>query len=242
VAVNSLARFSLPLRPRDLPDPGHAELWLFDLARLSLDPVPQGSGRAGALRARRIRQQFMLRLLLGSYLGCPGRDIELARGERGKPVLAGRHSSSPLGFNLSHSDGWLAVAVARDRDVGVDVERERVLPRALALAERYFPAAEGRQLSGLDEPFLSRAFLELWTAREALVKAHGCGLAGVMREIELAGSPPALLRWPREWGTSPSWSLVRPSLPDGLVGHLACAGEAVEVATMVLADPPGPAA
>jgi hypothetical protein len=78
------------------------------------------------------------------------------------PVLAGRHSSSPLGFNLSHSDGWLAVAVARDRDVGVDVERERVVAdEHWPWPRRYFPAAEGRQLSGLDEPFLSRAFLEL---------------------------------------------------------------------------------
>ncbi len=232
--VNKLSKTSLPLRPRALPAAGNVDLWLVDLADLPLEPVPPGTDRAGALRARRIRQQFMLRLLLGSYLGCPGREIELIRPERGKPRLGGRHSKSPMQFNLSHSGCWLALVVSRDCPVGVDIEYERSMPRAGALARRFFPVAEARSLVGLDEPFRSRTFLQHWTAREALVKARGCGLAGMLKRIELAGSPPALTRLPQEWGESASWSLVMPRLPDGVVGHVGAAGRQVRVQTHLL--------
>lgn len=236
MAVNKLSRTSLPLRPRALPVAGSVDLWLVDLADLPLDPVPSGTNRSGALRARRIRQQFMLRLLLGSYLGCPGREVELTRRERGKPGLGGPHADSPLQFNLSHSGGWLAMVVARDCPVGVDIEYERSLPRAAALARRYFPNAEARLLVSLDEPFRSRSFLQHWTAREALVKAHGCGLAGMLKRIELTGSPPALARLPQEWVESAPWSLVMPRLPGGVVGHVAAASGKMRVQTYLL-DP-----
>ncbi len=235
--MNTLSRTRLPLKTRQLPPPGMVDLWLIALQQLPLDSVPAGHDRPAWLRGQRIRQRFMLRLLLGSYLGCPGRDLELVRGERGKPMLGQRHAETALTFNVSHSGDWLAVVVGHDCPVGVDIELERSMPRAVALARRYFPAVEADALSGLDEPFRSRTFLQHWTAREALVKARGCGLAGTMDCIALGGSPPAIAGLPSSWPADDQWSLVMPPLPEGLVGHVAVARSGVGVDTRVLETP-----
>ena len=234
--MNELLQTTLPLRSRTLPEEGVAELWLIRLSAVPLDASPGANDRAGRLRQQRIRQQFMLRLLLGSYLGCPGRDVELVRSERGKPALGEKHAACPLRFNLSHSGDWLAVVIGPDTPLGVDIECERPMVRAIALARRYFPADEADLLAGLDEPFLSRSFLQYWTAREALVKARGCGLAGVVNRIHLQGSPPAIRQLPDDWPAGNQWSLVMPHLPAGLLAHVASESTGLKTRTFVLDD------
>ena len=73
-----------------------------------------------------------LRELLGAYLDAPPEAIALVAGPLGKPELA----DAALRFNLSHSAGLALVAVARDRAVGVDVERIDSRREVLALAGR----------------------------------------------------------------------------------------------------------
>jgi 4'-phosphopantetheinyl transferase len=232
--MNDLRHTTLPLRPRVLPEEQVAELWLIRLSAIPLDASRDANDRKGRLRQQRMRQQFMLRLLLGSYLGCPGRDVELVRSERGKPVLGEKHADCPLRFNLSHSGDWLAVVVGSAAHLGVDIECERPMVRAIALAKRYFPEDEARSLAGLDEPFLSRRFLQYWTARESLVKAHGCGLAGVLNRIHLGGSPPAIRQLPDDWPAANRWSLVMPHLPAGLVAHVASQSTGLKIRSIVL--------
>ena len=232
--MNELLEATLPFRPRAWPSEHVVELWVMDLSSLPLDTGSEVSDRAAELRQQRLRQQFMLRLLLGSYLHCPGRDVELVRGQRGKPVLGEKHVDFPLQFNLSHSNHWLAIAVGIGSPLGVDIESERPMTRATALARRYFPAAEAESLARLDEPFLSRRFLQHWTAREALVKAHGCGLSGVMNRICLDGSPPAIRQLPEDWPGLPHWCLTMPRLPQGLIGHVAAQSARLVTHTFVL--------
>ncbi|QOC23207.1 4'-phosphopantetheinyl transferase superfamily protein [Wenzhouxiangella sp. AB-CW3] len=230
----------MPLPRQSPPPPSTVDLWLVPLADLPLEPLPPESDPSAHVRALRFRQQFMLRLLLGSYLDCPGRDVEVVRSGRGKPALGARHAGSALHFNLSHSRQWLAVALAVGVDVGVDIEYERSMPRAQSVARRYFPAAEAEALAAWDEPFRSRSFLQYWTAREALVKARGCGLAGVMDQIQLAGSPPRVCAVPDQWPDAGRWSLIMPLVCGGLIAHVAVAGEGFEVRTRRVEMPKAP--
>src|SRR5699024_6362856 len=82
----------LPLGRRPLPPAGQADVWLIDLEELPLDTPGSGITRRQRIMQRRIRQRFFLRLLLSTYLGCPGKDIRLTRSGRGKPALAGDHA------------------------------------------------------------------------------------------------------------------------------------------------------
>jgi 4'-phosphopantetheinyl transferase len=60
-------------------------------------------------------------------------------GANGKPELAGAEN---VRFNLSHTKGIAALAITRDRAVGIDEERVRDNVEAINLADRFFSTAE----------------------------------------------------------------------------------------------------
>jgi 4'-phosphopantetheinyl transferase len=124
------------------------------------------------------RQRFLashsaLRRILALYLRQPAAAVAIEIAAHGKPFVAG-----PLRFNLSHAGELALCAVAR-REVGVDVERIRPGLDVLALARRFFPEAEARELDGMDAAARERFFFRLWTRREAYLKARGIGLAAI---------------------------------------------------------------
>ena len=72
-------------------------------------------------------------------------------------------------FNLSHSGDVTLIAVARDSEVGVDVERIRPVIEMHAIARRWL---------GRDDIADEQEFFRVWTRHEAMVKALGVGLSG----------------------------------------------------------------
>ncbi len=123
-------------------------------------------------RRRSIIARAATRLLLGRYLDADPRSLVIVEEEHGKPVLLRRQ----IEFNASHSGDLVALAFARDTPVGIDVERRRLLHDCLALARRYFSAEENDIVRSAAEA--DDAFLTIWTAKEAIVKASGKGIGG----------------------------------------------------------------
>jgi 4'-phosphopantetheinyl transferase len=133
----------------------------------------------------------------------------------GRPELAGPAGGAGLRFNLSHTDGLAACAVAREVDVGVDVEAGARVRRPLALAERFFAPEEAAALRGLSEAAQTERFLALWVAKEAVLKARGVGIAGGLGAVRLApeGAGLALVDSGERDGDPGAWqlALVRPT-------------------------------
>ncbi len=75
-------------------------------------------------RDRAVTARAAARLELGRRLGVPPACVPLVRQAGGKPFVDGLG----LGVSWSHSGSWIALALAEDRAVGVDIERipERV--------------------------------------------------------------------------------------------------------------------
>lgn len=123
-----------------------------------------------------------LRLLLGARLGVPPQDVAFTReacptcgGPHGRPALAG--AVPRLHFSLAHTRGLALIALAGE-PVGADAER---LPRAETVA-RCIPALHPRERAELEPlpPWSRRAgFAQLWTRKEAYLKAIGTGLSRV---------------------------------------------------------------
>ncbi len=212
--MNELLQLELPVGARALPPPGTVECWLIPLDSLALPA--SSAGDHSSRQTLRLRRQFLLRLILGAYLQLPGKDIELVRGPSGKPALAPSLADSGLNFNLSHSGDWLALALASDIMVGVDIEQHRALSRARELGRRYFSPQEADHLETLEEPHRSRRFLELWTVREACIKAMGSSLAQSLRDLALAPDSGEILSLPADWPAAAAWTLQRPALPAPL--------------------------
>lgn len=161
--------------------------------------------------------------VLAAYLGIGAEQIALTTGEHGRPALALRHDQS-LGFNWSHSGNHALIAIGRHITPGIDVERVRERPRALAIAERFFSAGEVASLAGLPPAERALAFLELWTAKEAVLKALGRGIAFGLDRLSVAISPGRLTLQQLEGGDVAAWQLHRLTVDTTLVAALAWRG------------------
>ena len=104
------------------------------------------------------------------------RDWVFRPGPHGRPEIA--YPETPgLRFNLSHTAGLVACLVGRDRTVGVDVENTTREAEYFDLAQRYFAPAEVAQLRALPPTEQRARFFQMWTLKEAYVKARGLGLS-----------------------------------------------------------------
>lgn len=145
--------------------------------------------RRTELRSRYIIARGLLRRLLGAYLGQQGRDLVLQYQAKGKPELAPPYQA--LQFNISHSGDMALFAFQQSNALGVDVEwRGRRLRDPLSLAKHYFSPREYAVLAAQPEPQQQRTFLQIWVAKEAVLKATGQGIVG-LAEVEI--EPPARL-------------------------------------------------
>lgn len=96
--------------------------------------------------------------------------------EHGKPEISPARNPEALRFNLAHTRGLCACAVAKNAGIGVDLENlER--PPDMRAVRRFFARPEIAQLESLAGPDQHRRFYELWTLKEAYVKARGQGLS-----------------------------------------------------------------
>jgi 4'-phosphopantetheinyl transferase len=132
----------------------------------------------------------LTRRMLGSLLGVQAHELEFRAAEHGRPELAAPAHACELSFNLSHTSGLVACAAARGCSVGVDTENSARGVELLGVARRVF---SDRELAGL-YPLSGEAqrlrFFDLWTLKEAYVKAIGKGLAGPLRAISFAPEQP----------------------------------------------------
>jgi 4'-phosphopantetheinyl transferase len=118
--------------------------------------------------------------LLRSMLSRDGsrapREWQFEKTPEGKPFLRDADAGG-VSFSLSHTRGMVACAVTRDADIGIDVERINRDVNAGGIAVRFFAPAETAALGRLAPELRAGRFFDLWTLKEALVKALGLGLS-----------------------------------------------------------------
>jgi surfactin synthase thioesterase subunit/phosphopantetheinyl transferase len=180
-----------------LPDDDEIHLWLADLDRLPgacaahAELSPREADHARRLpydvrRRRHVGQCVVLRRLLRRY-GAPVGTAELPVGVLGKPRV---NHPGDLRFSLGRSAGLLLVAVTRGHEVGADIERLDRVTDLDAFCQGALDTDEQAELARLPEPDRPAAALRFWTAKEAVVKASGDGLAVGPDRFGFAGQRP----------------------------------------------------
>lgn len=145
--------------------------WLSEAELARRDRIQHPRALAEFLAGRRL-----LRGLFGRLLGIHPGDLVLDENKYGALSLDPAVHDTPWRFNISHTDGLIALAIARAR-VGVDVEWTTRPGRTVELADRYFAKTETAALRALPESLQRDRFFDLWTLKEAYIKARGMGLA-----------------------------------------------------------------
>lgn len=128
-------------------------------------------------RTRYINAHVALREILARYTQAPAGELEFQTNDYGKPFLA---SDPALYFNLAHSHALALLAVTRQGPVGVDIEYLRSDFDALSLAERFFAPREVALVR--EQP---ARFFEIWTRKEAFIKAIGMGVSFPLQEFDV---------------------------------------------------------
>ncbi len=128
-----------------------------------------------------------LREAIGESIGLPSARVCFRYDAAGRPSIV----DGPAGFdfNVSHSGAYALIAIARARRVGVDIESKRATLDWRTLAEAVFAPQDWACVARLPEHAQLEAFFDVWTAKEALLKAIGIGItAGLDRFSVLGGT------------------------------------------------------
>ncbi|CCG01194.1 4'-phosphopantetheinyl transferase [Blastococcus saxobsidens DD2] len=161
--------------------------------------------RRAADRLRSAAAAALLRTVAGRSLGLAPRAVDVRRScdgcgqAHGRPRIAG---FSRMQLSVTHSGGCVAVALALDMPVGIDVESVDIdLPadEIFRVAGETGAAALAGSAAGREaRTDAVRRALTLWTRKEAVLKATGAGLAGRAASVRLGGpgSRPRVSSWP----------------------------------------------
>lgn len=134
---------------------------------------------APAARPAFLARRALLRQAVGQAAGLPADAVVAAYDADGRPTLQTPHG---LFVSAASRDGWVAVALAR-APLGVDIE---VIGAAAEPAWAVLHPRERARIEALPPPDRWPAFLALWTAKEAYLKAIGLGLLHEPNLVEVA--------------------------------------------------------
>jgi 4'-phosphopantetheinyl transferase len=183
--------------------------------RADLRSLNEGEiARAAAFRSEEDARHWTacrngLRTVLGRVLSLPPAEVPLETGPGGKPCLAAPFADTH--FNLSHCRDLALVAVA-PFPVGIDVEPEKRARDLLGCEESF---CHPQEIAALPEDEFMRAavLLEIWIAKEALLKSHGSGLLTPPESVAVnLADPSGRARFHPELTSQHIHRLMHPSL------------------------------
>jgi len=158
------------------------------------------------LHRRYVEVHGRLRKLLAETLDQPADKIRIAKSVHGKPYLIDHTDTA---FNLSHSGNNLLIAVARNCQLGVDLEICKPRANLAALVGKCFAEEEAIYWHNLPETEKTAEFYRFWTRKEAFVKATGRGIALGLNDCVINPVQPAtFLRVPPECGWPSQWQVL----------------------------------
>ena len=190
-------------------------------------------------RNRYIAGRGLLRSVLARYLEIAANALQFTYSVHQKPELTPATNSAGLHFNLAHTGDLALIAVANSGPLGVDVEEVRVVRDVGDLVARFFSQRENELFQQLAPEKKSAAFFNLWTRKEALLKATGEGITGGLNRVEvsfLEHEPAQLLAINGDSESAREWTLKSFQPLHGFIGALAIKAQSVQVQCWKWAD------
>jgi len=216
------------------PEEGQVHVWRVSLLQEAVgefwDPIlsQEELQRAARFAFGRDRHTYtvtrgILRTLLGQYLALPPAKIRFFYNPFGKPSLDPLQNPRHLTFNISHAHHFSLLAFGAAVDLGIDVEHSGK-SAVVDLAPMVCSPREQEQFRKMLPTDRERAFLRLWTHKEAILKALGAGLSVSPERIEVTlppEEPVQLLKGIPEMGEIANWSLCELSVQEEYAAALA---------------------
>ena len=182
----------MPNFSRFAPSTQDIDLWLFDVRQCTqahftaahqFMSADEQQRAAKLLRGKDIfiASRWLLRKVLSGYTGVNPAALGFKRAPKGKPFLEGHG----IEFSLSHSGHWALLAVGNN-PLGVDIEAPQNNRDLLAIAQSFFHPLEYAHMKVLEETTQQEYFYQLWTLKEALLKAMGTGISAGLDKVRFS--------------------------------------------------------
>lgn len=224
--------------PQQLPPAGVMHLWRFSLetdqTTHSRDWIvlnDEERTRAGRMRHLPSRFRFVaarahLRETLARYTGQSPAAVQFIYGEHGKPFLPSKENQIAPDFNLTHAGECALLAITTGARVGVDLEDASRPIRIMSIARRFFTSHEIERLENIHEQALrQRHFFEIWTAKEAALKALGGGITLGLDSVSISGEELLGMGNPK----GGQWCLMALPCPAPWIANLCIEGPAPRI-------------
>jgi 4'-phosphopantetheinyl transferase len=161
----------------------------------------------------------LARGVLATYLPRRPSELSFHRTALGRPIL---EDAGALRFNLTNTVTLIACAVTDGREIGVDAEPLTRSDQILTIASTVFTVGERAGLERLPGPARRRRAVELWTLKEAYIKARGLGFSLPVQSLEVlftegAARPPRLRFFEPLTDVGERWALATCEIEGHLV-------------------------
>jgi 4'-phosphopantetheinyl transferase len=164
----------------DKDDP-HATLWLVQLDELTMQQATAltedaDHARAAAYhrkcdRERALKGRAVLRVAAAQAMACAVTSVQIPNIAHQRPTVVNKPNAPWL--SLSHSGAYILAATC-PCPIGVDIEQNTRDIDISGLAQSVLSPEETKRLA---TPIGPTTFFDLWTQKEAYVKAQGMGLS-----------------------------------------------------------------
>ena len=206
------------------------------------------SARAARFHFERDRRQFLvahalLRAALSCFRAVAPSAWRFALGPHGRPYVASPDLEPALHFSLSHAHALVGVAISLGEGVGFDLEHRRRRRVSEELVAACLAPAEHAALATLGPGARERRFFQLWTLKEAYVKARGLGLSLPLEQFAFSVEPeqPVRVSFQPALGDDPArWEFLSLSPTVEHAGAVALRvepGERLSVRTCFMSPP-----
>lgn len=154
----------------------------------------------------------LLRIIIGYYHNCHPSKIKFNSNHYLKPHIV--HPNTNIQFNISASSNRFVAAFCQLQTIGVDIELIRQIDDIPQLINDYFTKEESDWVNAQTSDKMSSAFFQIWSKKEALIKAIGKGLNIELNKIDVR-SDTAIVNGER------MWHLIPLSIFDDCAGAIA---------------------
>lgn len=129
-------------------------------------------------RVQYLLTRALVRRTLSRYEPVDPKEWKFSSNAYGRPEISIHHGvEARLRFNVSHTQGLIALGITRSAPIGVDAEDALAREAPVNVARRFFAPEEAATLAAAPEQERQCRFFRYWTLKEAYVKARGRGLS-----------------------------------------------------------------
>jgi len=184
--------------------------------------------RAHRFRFRKDHNLFVMgrcftKIMLAHYTDGTPESVKIIPDSFGKPTC-----EINLYFNISHADDELLLGFSKS-EIGVDIERIDPAVDIESIGESHFSENELQQLMNRTRDERVEMFFEIWTKKEALIKAIGKGLSIPLQDFNVT-HPNGKVHWkfPNEKNYG-NWYLQNVETKQGFKAAFATQKEVVDL-------------